>query len=130
MSDQFCGIEAEKAFEHPLAFLGACAAKMMPEGPQVTVIFSVLVLCILLSPFVYRYYLGLLAQGSQPEGSLERQEYDRLRAGLAGDSLAARLYAKWLAAFLDWIERFFGDAGMADRTLFPHAFGLRTPAPL
>ncbi|MGH6863585.1 MAG: hypothetical protein ACRECN_04835, partial [Methylocella sp.] len=38
--------------------------------------------------------------------------------------------AKWLTAFLDGIERFFGDAGMADRTLIPHAFGLRNPAPL
>jgi hypothetical protein len=54
-------------------------------------------------------------------GSVERQDYDGLRASLAGGSLAARLYAKWLTAFLDWVERFFGDAGMADKTLFPHA---------
>ena len=43
---------------------------------------------------------------------------------------AVRSYIRRLRAFLDWIERFFGDVGMADRTLFPHAFGLRTPAPL
>jgi hypothetical protein len=42
----------------------------------------------------------------------------------------ARLYAEQLTRFLDWVDRFFGDAGMADRTLFPRAFGLRTPAPL
>jgi hypothetical protein len=81
-------------------------------------------------PFVYRYYVGLVGQGAAPEGSLERQDYDKLRASLAGGNRAARLHAKWLAAFLDWIERFFGDAGMADRTLFPHAFGLEKPAPL
>ncbi len=74
--------------------------------------------------------LGVLAQGAKPEGSLERQDYERLRASFAGGSLAARLYAKWLTAFLDWIERFFGDVGMADRTLFPGAFGLKKPAPL
>jgi hypothetical protein len=28
------------------------------------------------------------------------------------------------------MDTFFGDAGMADRTLWPKAFGLRTPAPL
>jgi hypothetical protein len=28
------------------------------------------------------------------------------------------------------LERFFGDAGMADRTLFPRVFGLKKPAPL
>jgi hypothetical protein len=80
-------------------------------------------------PFVYRYYLGVLAQGTQPDGSIERQDFDKLRASLAGGNLAARLYAKWLTAFLDWIERFFGDVGVADRTLFPHAFGLETPVP-
>jgi hypothetical protein len=79
---------------------------------------------------MYKYYLGVLAQGAQPEGSLERQDYDKLRASLAGDTLAARLYGKWLTAFLDWIERFFGDVGMADRTLFPQAFGLKKPASL
>ncbi len=61
---------------------------------------------------------------------IERQDYDRLRTSLSGGNLAARLYAKWLTDFLDWIERFFGDAGMTDRTLFPRAFGLKTPAPL
>jgi hypothetical protein len=80
--------------------------------------------------FIYKYYLGVLAQGAQPEGSQERQDYDKLRASLAGGNLAARLYSKWLTAFLDGVERFFGDAGTADRTLFPHAFGLKTPAPL
>src|ERR1700730_3030752 len=52
------------------------------------------------------------------------------RASLTGGNLAVRLYEKWLTKFLDWIERFFGDVGMADRPLFPHAFGLKTPAPL
>jgi hypothetical protein len=87
-------------------------------------------ICVLAIPFVYVFYLGLLAQGANPEGSIERQDYDRLRASLAGGNLAARLYSKWLTKFLDWIERFFGDPGMEDRTLFPHAFGLRKPAPL
>jgi hypothetical protein len=31
--------------------------------------------------------------------------------------MAARLYAERLT--LDWIDRFFGDAGMGERTLFP-----------
>jgi hypothetical protein len=87
-------------------------------------------LCVVIAPFIYKYYLGLLAQGAAPEGSLERQDYDRVRTSLAGDNLATRLYTKWLTAFLDWVERFFGDAGMADRTLFPHAFGLKKPTPL
>ena len=52
---------------------------------------------------------------------LERQDYDALRASLEGGNRAARLYAKWLTAFLDWIERFFGNS---------RAFGLKKPAPL
>jgi hypothetical protein len=110
--------------------VGEWFAGFAPEGPLRTAVLVVYGLCVAVAPFIYKYYLGVLAQGAAPEGSLERQDYDKLRASLAGDSLAARLYAKWLIAFLDWIERFFGDSGMADRTLFPRAFGLKTPAPL
>jgi hypothetical protein len=72
----------------------------------------------------------VLAAGAKRRGTPERAAYDRLRASLAEGGGAARIYARWLTRLLDWIERFFGDAGMADRPLFPHAFGLRTPAPL
>jgi hypothetical protein len=109
---------------------GEWLAGFVPEGPLRTAVLLVYGLCVAVAPFIYKYYLGVLAQGAQPEGSIERQDYDKLRASLTGGNLAARLYAKWLTAFLDWIERFFGDAGMADRTLFPRAFGLKTPAPL
>lgn len=44
--------------------------------------------------------------------------------------MAARLYIEQLTRFLDWSDRFFGDAERADRTLFPRAFGSRRPAPL
>jgi hypothetical protein len=79
---------------------------------------------------LYWRYFGILDAGAEPSGSLERQAYDALRASLATGGLPARLYSRWLTAFLDAVDRFFGDAGMADRTLFPRAFGLRTPAPL
>ncbi len=102
----------------------------MPEGPLRTAALLVYGLCVAVAPFIYTYYLGVLAQGAAPEGSLERQDYDTLRASLAGDNLAARLYADWLTRFPRWVERFFGDAGMADRTLFPRAFGLKKAAPL
>jgi hypothetical protein len=64
-------------------------------------------LCATLARVIYKYYLGVLAQGAQAEGSLERQDYDKLRAGLAGGNLAARLYTKWLAWFLDRVDKFF-----------------------
>jgi|HubBroStandDraft_6_1064221.scaffolds.fasta_scaffold885486_1 hypothetical protein len=110
--------------------VGEWLAGFAPEGPLRTVVLLGYGLCVAAAPFIYKYYLGVLAQGAKEEGSIERQDYDKLRASLAGGNLAARLYAKWLSAFLDRVERFFGDAGMADRTLFPRAFGLRTPAPL
>jgi hypothetical protein len=75
-------------------------------------------------------YFGILGAGSEPARSQERQGYDALRQNLATGGFAVRLYSRWLTAFLDAVDRFFGDAGVADRTLFPHAFGLRTPAPL
>jgi len=84
--------------------------------------------CLGILGLVYRRYLGIL--GANRRVPAERQAYDAIRESLAAGNLAARLYAERLTGFLDWIDRFFGDADMADRTLFPHAFGLRTPAPL
>jgi hypothetical protein len=75
-------------------------------------------------------YLGILAAGAEAAGSLERQAYEVLRESLATGGIAVRLYSRWLTDFLNAVDRFFGDAGMADRTLLPRVFGLRTPAPL
>jgi hypothetical protein len=138
-SRQFSGSDVAKTIGLPVAaafsvlaiWLAARPlARLVPEGPMLPLAIVIVGICVLAIPFVYVFYLGLLAQGANPEGSIERQDYDRLRASLAGGNLAARLYSKWLTKFLDWIERFFGDPGMEDRTLFPHAFGLRKPAPL
>jgi hypothetical protein len=79
---------------------------------------------------LYRRTLGVLGSGGARKGSPARAAYDALRESLAGDNVAARIYSSRLRAFLDGIERFLGDAGMADRTLFPRAFGLHTPTPL
>jgi hypothetical protein len=79
---------------------------------------------------LYWRYLGIIGAGAEPLGSLERQAYDALRASLATGGLPARLYSRWLTALLDAVDRFLGDTAMAGRTLFPHAFGLHTPAPL
>jgi hypothetical protein len=75
-------------------------------------------------------YFGMLSAGAEGAGSLERQGYDTLRQNLATGGHAVRVYSRWLTVFLNAVDGFFGDAGMADRTLFPRAFGLRTPAPL
>ena len=84
----------------------------------------------LIFSLMYRRYLGVLASGAKGKASPERQSYEALGQSLAEGNMASRLYARWLTAFLDTVDRFFGDAGKADRTLFPHAFGLGTPAPL
>jgi len=88
----------------------------------------VLAVCALVLGLIYRRYLLIL--GADRRKPAERQAYDAVRNSLAEGNIAARLYAERLTRFLDWVDRFFGDAGNADRTLFPHAFGLRTPAPL
>jgi hypothetical protein len=129
MTDQLSGGEAAKAIADPFGTLAGLLAGFVPEEPLRTVVLIVEGLCVSAAYVGYNYFIVLLAKGGAEPGSLERQDYDKLRAGLAGDNLAARLYAKWLTAFLDWIERFFGDAGMADRTLFPRGFWLQRPAP-
>jgi hypothetical protein len=79
---------------------------------------------------MYQRYLGVLASGGARKGSPARAAYDSLRESLSGENLVSRIYVRRLRAFLDGMERFFGDAGMADRTLFPHFLGLKSPAPL
>jgi hypothetical protein len=96
-----------------------------PLGALVSVSLAI---CALVFGLVYRRYFLLL--GADRRRPTERRAYDALRASLAEGNLAARLFSERLTRFLDWIDRFFGDAGMADRTLFPHAFWLKTPAPL
>jgi hypothetical protein len=106
-------------------------AGFAPEGPMRRLVVVFEIVCVLGAVFIYRYYVGLLAEGSAPEGSLERRDYDRLRVSLAGDNLATSLYARWLSAFLDRVEQFFDDTGLASRTPFlPNFLRLRTAAPL
>lgn len=76
----------------------------------------------------YRRLLGVLGANRRVIG--ERRAYDAFRDSLAGGNPASRLYGQWLRAFLDRVDRFFGDANCAEHTLFPHAFWLRNPVPL
>lgn len=76
---------------------------------------------------VFWRYLGILGAD---EAGTERRDYDALRESLATGGVAVQLYSLWLTAFLNSVDRFFGDAGMTDKTFFARAFGLRSPAPL
>ncbi len=82
-------------------------------------------ICALALTLYYRRQLAVL--GANRRVPAERQAYDALRNSLAEGNMAARLYARRLTAFLDAVDRFFEDAGKADHTLFPHAFGLKMP---
>jgi hypothetical protein len=81
--------------------------------------------------FVYKYYRGLLAHGASPKGSLEREDFERLRESLAGDNVATRFYSRSLSIFLDQVDCFFCDAALASRASFlPRFLRLRSAAPL
>ena len=109
--------------------MGNALLTWLTGGSALAALASVLLtVCALILGLMYRRYLRIL--GADRRRPAERQTYDALRESLAEGNLAARLYARQLRRFLDGVERFFGDAGMADRTLFPHAFWLKTPAPL
>jgi hypothetical protein len=126
MVDQLSWSEAAKLIGNPFATLAWLLAGFVHEGPARTAVLVIEGLCGVLARLIYKYYIGLLAQGAEPEGSLQRKDYDKLRASLAGGNLAARLYADWLTRFLDAVDRFFGDAGTEGQ----RAFGLKKPAPL
>jgi hypothetical protein len=101
MTDQLCGIEIAKAFDRPLTTVFVCAAKLMPEGPATILLLVVLVFCTAALPFVFRYYAGVVGQGAALEGSLERQDYDKLRASLAGGQFRRAP----LCDMADWFPR-------------------------
>ncbi|SUS07895.1 conserved membrane hypothetical protein [Candidatus Defluviicoccus seviourii] len=86
--------------------------------------------CALAFWLLYRRYAGMLAASALPADDNDRAGYDELRESLAAGGAMAHFYAERLKRILDRVERFFGDAGMAEPTLFPRAFGLNTPAPL
>jgi hypothetical protein len=136
MADELSANDVATALGAPImAALGAAISWMVAGSNSVETALKTLLaviggICFLAFSLIYRRYVGVLGAGAESEGSPEREAYDRLRANLAGDNIPMRLYAKWLAAFLDRVDHFFGDAGMADRTLFPQAFGLKIPAPL
>jgi hypothetical protein len=111
-----------------LAAVRALLAWLVGGSALAALVSLVGIVCALAFGLIYRRYLGIL--GADRRKPAERQAYDALRNSLAQGNMAARLYAERLTRFLDWIDWFFGDARMADRTLFPHAFGLKTPAPL
>lgn len=75
---------------------------------------------------IYLRYAAILAR----DGPDTREDYDLLRHHLVAGGFSTETYVRRLTAALEAVDRFFGDAGMADRTLFPRAFGLTKPAPL
>src|SRR5215471_8803445 len=62
---------------------------------------------------MYKRYVGVLGAGGGRKGYPEREAYESLRESLSGGNIAARLYANWLRAFLDAVDRFFCDAEKA-----------------
>jgi hypothetical protein len=99
-------------------------------APLLALIDVLSILALVVLSLAVLHYFGVLGAGADPLGTRGRNDYDALRQRIASGNWVAREYARKLTIFLDAIDRFFGDAGMADSTLFPHAFGLETPAPL
>jgi hypothetical protein len=114
--------------ENPWVALRALLAELVPAGPLRDLLY---VLCAFIFPggfvLVWRYYIGLLAQGGKPEGQEERRDYDDLRQSLVAGNWAAQQYVKFLSTFLDWLERSLGDDGIEHRSLFPGILGLKRP---
>jgi hypothetical protein len=136
MAEESAGSAAEKVIGIVIAALLAALPSLTAGitgviGSMLAAVLSVLgVISGPVALLIYRRYVGVLGAGARPKGSPARLAYDALRESLSEGNITTRLYARWLSAFLDAVDRFVGDAGLADRTLFPRAFGLQTPAPL
>jgi hypothetical protein len=104
--------------------------KSVLGAPLLTLIGVLCILVLVVLSLAALHYFGVLGAGADPLKTRTRKDYDALRQRIASGNWIAREYARRLTIFLDAVDRFFGDAGMPERSLFPRAFGLETPAPL
>ena len=69
-------------------------------------------------------------EGREKEaGSDERARFEAFRQDLVDGGTPARVYNLWLGRMLDAVDRFFGDAGRADRSWVARLMRLETPGP-
>lgn len=108
----------------------AADMKQTIGAPLVAVIGMAILLGVFAFGLAVLHYFGVLGAGSNPTGTRERKDYDALRQRIVLGNWVAREYSHKLTIFLDALDNFLGDEGMASRSLFPHAFGLSKPAPL
>ncbi|MES2442770.1 MAG: hypothetical protein V4574_08055 [Pseudomonadota bacterium] len=87
-------------------------------------------IAIMLGVSIAAYYSRIFDYGAAPAGSRERARFERLHEGLVAEGAIGARYSRLLQETLARVDRFFGDAGQADRSLFPRFLGLREPAPL
>ncbi len=67
MADAGASCDVAKAIGDPLGMLIGWLAGMLPEGPARTALLVLVGLCVAVAPFIYKYYLGVLAQGAAPD---------------------------------------------------------------
>ena len=79
---------------------------------------------------VFGRYVGVLGAGGAADGTPERLAYDNLRARLSDGGSPTLIYGRLLTAFLNGVDRFFGDHDKAHLGVFRHAFWLRGSYPL
>ena len=72
--------------------IGDLIASFVPEGPLRTAIVVFYGVSLAMASFIFAHYVMLLAHGGAEQGSIERQDYDKLRADLAEDNFPARLF--------------------------------------
>jgi hypothetical protein len=75
--------------------------------------------------FAWRYW-DILGSSGEPQGSVERADYDALLGELESGGTPPKVYRDWLTKALDRVDVFFGDPGRNDKSWFARALGLET----
>ncbi len=105
------GLLVEKFILDPIA----------PESPWVSI--PVLATIITVGIAMARYWLIMGSYAAAAKGTRERKIADGLRRRLKQGGDASKIYEATLTRFLNAVDRFFGDADPAVKTLWPRAFG-------
>lgn len=90
---------------------------------------AALMVAVIVGVAMARYWIIFTEYNGKAEGSRERETADGLRERLEQGGGAGEIYEKALTRCLNAVDRFFGDADPAVKTLWPRAFGYRGQAP-
>ena len=99
---------------------------LAPNNPWISIPVALATIILVIATARYGFIFNY---GKKRSGSAERRMFDKLKTQLEAGGAIGEIYSTRLKAMLNAVDRFFGDADPAVKTLWPHAFGFTGQKP-